>query len=989
MCPGPLPARQPALTSGMARPQRRTTDTVDLTRQKLKSNQYDDATAFGINLIREGSYSKAKEHFLSKQDLGYLALYGAAQASYYLKEYDECLSYLVSALKDATEDPWVYNMLGFVYLAKKQYLLAKGSFETSLKLVDDPWAHYGMAALYEATMNFKAARKIYEAIQGQGRVGLLAQKGLERTSKSKFSEFDRYEIFAAKESGTTRISAEFNASIYRWLYEDLVGLSAEELLTHFTTHGRIEGRIASERAAHTKLQELLQQCPSSFSVQAYLALNPELRALTEQAPHRIVAEYRLVKHYAEYGKDEGRPISFIDRKDEMSVEDKNYHINRYQKDLQHFLSGEKRLELGTKKSKPVLSIIIVVYNKPHFLYRCLNSILLSTFENYEVIIVDNASKKETHEIYSRLDGEVKVIKNQRNVHFLLAANQAAKEARGEYLVFLNSDAFLEASTLAELVYSFQRHTHADIIGGQVLHLDGHLQEAGSVIFSDASCRGVGRRMRPDVHMFSFDRYVDYVSGACFGVKRATWEKMGGFDEEFAPAYYEESDFCARAWQRNLKVLYTPRIKIYHFEFGSSDKSSSYLDLQKKNQKVFLQKHKNWLVGNQSPSAYNEFSLTAAGRYDTYRRRILFIDDVPPVASWGAGISRAFTILEQMVDMNCFVSHFSTNLKNPAMLSQLDQKFSSVEFIHGGDAYLEYLMEARSGFYDVIFCSRPHNISRLKNILAKTKISPPRLVYDAEAVFAVRDVQLDYFLATEKHFSNNDSRIFKELELYADARCLTVVSPREVPLFRSTFPNARIEVLSHTFEPGELVNLKKNKNKVLFLGAIHGTDAPNYDSVMFILTFIAPRLLSVCPEVEISIAGNVSSVAIKDQLEELCQQTKNVKFLGKVENLKELVAGYDAFLAPTRLAAGLPHKVQEMASLGLPCIITPVLAQQLGWDNGKHCLIASSPSEYVDSIASLTGNAKLRHALRDAANAELQENHSCEKFGKTLEKVLFD
>ena len=94
-------------------------------------------------------------------------------------------------------------------------------------------------------------------------------------------------------------------------------------------------------------------------------------------------------------------------------------------------------------------------------------------------------------------------------------------------------------------------------------LDGTLQEAGSLIWQDGSCLGYGRGDDPEQPEYMFRRDVDYCSGAFLLFRKQDFAALQGFDEAFAPAYYEESDFCIRLRKSGKRVVYDPRAVITH------------------------------------------------------------------------------------------------------------------------------------------------------------------------------------------------------------------------------------------------------------------------------------------------------------------------------------------------------------------------------------------------------------------------------------------
>ena len=191
----------------------------------------------------------------------------------------------------------------------------------------------------------------------------------------------------------------------------------------------------------------------------------------------------------------------------------------------------------------------------------------------EIIIVDNNSHDETSLLLDRLRG-ARIIRNAENRNFLLAVNQAAKEARGEYLLLLNNDAQVLPGTLRSALNTIRSAPDIGAVGGRLILLDGTLQEAGSIIWNDGSCLGYGRGDNPFAPMYMFRRDVDYCSGAFLLTPRSTSGKeLGGFDERFKPAYYEETDYCTRLWERRLRVVYDPNAVLLHYEFASSESAN--------------------------------------------------------------------------------------------------------------------------------------------------------------------------------------------------------------------------------------------------------------------------------------------------------------------------------------------------------------------------------------------------------------------------------
>ena len=152
---------------------------------------------------------------------------------------------------------------------------------------------------------------------------------------------------------------------------------------------------------------------------------------------------------------------------------------------------------------------------------------------------------------------------------MVAANQGAALARGEFILFLNNDAEPMPGSLAALVDTLSQSPSIGAVGGKLVFPDGTLQEAGGIVWSDGACESYGRGQDPSAPEFCFERDVDFCSGAFFLTRRETFQGYGGFDERYRPAYYEDVDYCVRLWKDGLRVVYQPAAVAIHFEFGSA------------------------------------------------------------------------------------------------------------------------------------------------------------------------------------------------------------------------------------------------------------------------------------------------------------------------------------------------------------------------------------------------------------------------------------
>lgn len=228
------------------------------------------------------------------------------------------------------------------------------------------------------------------------------------------------------------------------------------------------------------------------------------------------------------------------------------------------------IEISTiKHAPPLVSIIIVNWNKANLLQRCLDSIkLLTAYPNYNVIVVDNASDDGSINLLNAQFPWVNVICNADNVGFSLGNNMgidyAMKHYRPDFILLLNNDTeIIEKDWLSRLVCDASTGNGIGVIGCKLLSQNGEVQHVG-ITFSYA-----GPALIPPSKMPSPGLYpVDAVLGACFLIPKRTIDAIGLLDSGYSPFQHEESDYCARAKASNLITVVDTRVSIVHLGFSS-------------------------------------------------------------------------------------------------------------------------------------------------------------------------------------------------------------------------------------------------------------------------------------------------------------------------------------------------------------------------------------------------------------------------------------
>ncbi|MBP8937036.1 MAG: class I SAM-dependent methyltransferase, partial [Agrobacterium sp.] len=408
--------------------------------------------------------------------------------------------------------------------------------------------------------------------------------------------------------------------------------------------------------------------------------------------------------------------------------------------LDAFLSSDSILNLPSAP-QPDVSIILVLHNQAEMTYACLAAIrecLENSAVRIETILLDNGSDDRTHALLERIEG-ARIIRNDQNLHFPRGVNAAADHAGGRHILLLDNDVQITQGSLETAARLLDTDPSIGAVGARIILPDGTLQEAGAIIRADGSRSGYGHGRNPEDAEFMFRRDVDYCSGAFLMTPRTLFERLGRYDETCAPACHEDADYCVRVWKENLRVVYEPGIVVHHFEFADSGKDSGALRLRERNQGLFRDRHAGWLA--QQSTAQDSPYL--ARHHRPHKPRILFIADQVPEEWPGAGFSRTFDIVQEFVRQGLQVTLFPTAGRPENRHEIWKAVPATVEIVlpreEGAD--LRRLLAERKGFFDGIFVTRPHNMQKLRAVLDKEPElkGQARLIYDAEALFANREI----------------------------------------------------------------------------------------------------------------------------------------------------------------------------------------------------------------------------------------------------------
>jgi GT2 family glycosyltransferase len=677
---------------------------------------------------------------------------------------------------------------------------------------------------------------------------------------------------------------------------------------------------------------------------------------------------------------EDRDLALVEDRDASPPLDAKAQVAAQAKaELADFLASGARLAFFDGEA-PDISALIILWNQAHLTLRCLRALekecKIAGAPSLEIVLVDNASSDETSELLSRLDG-ARIIRKMENVGFVRACNQAAAIARGPTLLFLNNDAFVRLGALSAAHVALKRSPDVGAVGGRLIMPSGLLQEAGCIVWSDGSTSGYGRGLAADAGEAMFRRDVDYCSGAFLLTPRVLWEKLGGFDESYAPAYYEEADYCMRVWEVGLRVVYEPAAAVDHYEFGSSN-YDEIVATALLNRKRFRARHAEVLHHSHLPAAPANV-LAARSHRDPGRRRLLVLDNEVPLRALGGGCPRMRETLVEAAAAGWLVSFYP--LQNPKVdwaAARADLSCEIEILSDRGAADLGKFLEERRGYYDLVLVSRPDNMALVRAALRERPylICGARLIYDAEALFAARIIAEATLEGRPLPTEEVDRIINDEISLAEGADGIVCVTEAEAKAFRNRHL-APVYILGYSTEPRFDAPGFEGRHGFLF---VLEQQAPNWRGLKWFVREVWPLIRSKLPDATMIVAGH-----LHPNYSEL--ETCGVRLVGPVADLHSLYNAARVFVAPIQFAAGVPIKIVEATAAGLPTAATSLMARQLGWAPSVEIAAEDEPMALAAAAVTLHEESSAWSAVRAAAQQRIAREYSAEAFRSRLRELL--
>lgn len=630
-----------------------------------------------------------------------------------------------------------------------------------------------------------------------------------------------------------------------------------------------------------------------------------------------------------------------------------------------------RLEFPVEE-KPKVSIVIPVYNQIHYTYDCLVSILEHTKDvSYEVIIADDVSTDATAYL-DRYAKNLVICRNSTNQGFLRNCNQAARSARGEYIMFLNNDTQVTEGWLSSLVELIESDETIGMVGSKLMYPDGRLQEAGGIIWSDGSGWNYGRLDDPDKPEYNYVKDVDYISGAAILLSAKLWNQIGGFDTRFAPAYCEDSDLAFEVRKAGLRVVYQPKSRVIHFEGisnGTDVGGSGLKRYQVVNAEKLKEKWKNELAlqcentGNPDPFRARERSMG--------KKILLVVDHYVPTYDRDAGSKTTFQYLKMFLKKGYVVKFLGDNfLREEPYTGTLQQM--GIEVLYGEEYRVRIWEWLKDHGKDIscVYLNRPHIASKYIDYIREN--TPMKIIYYGHDLHFLRESR-EYELTGDVK-KRQEAEYWKAIEFSIMRRADMSYYPSyiERDAILEVDPSIRVkDITAYVYDRfREKIETDFSRREgLLFVGGF--AHPPNADGVLWFVREIYP-LIREKLEAPFYIVGSRAT----EEIRALEQPGNGIIVRGFVsdEELEELYGSCRIVVVPLRYGAGVKGKVVEAVYNGAPIVTTGVGAEGIA-DAGRVMKIADDPETFAETVVQLYRDEEGCRAMCEMTQTYIREHFS--------------
>ena len=632
---------------------------------------------------------------------------------------------------------------------------------------------------------------------------------------------------------------------------------------------------------------------------------------------------------------------------------------------------------------PLVSIIIPVHNNFNYTYNCISSILDSEKSiSFEIIISNDNSNDDTIFLktkYFKNNKNIYIYNNHKAYNFLLNCKRAAKRARGKYLLFLNNDTKVHKEWLTYLLKLIENDEKVGMVGSKLIYPDGLLQEAGGIVWSNGECLNYGRGSNSDYPEYNYVKEVDYISGTSIIIRRSLWEKIGGFDKRFIPAYYEDTDLAFELRKLGYKVMYQPLSVVEHYEGISNGKEliSGIKKYQVKNKIKFIDKWKNELK--------NQILETYMARDRCFNKsRIFVIDRFVPNFDKDAGGRCCFMYLNLYQRLGLQVTFLGNDFQKIEPYTTILQQ-KGMEILYGdsfkNESYLDNWFKDNLKYFKFVYLQRPDIGQKYIDLIRK--YFSGKIFYFAHDLHHIR-LAREYNITHDKNkYIESETVKQIEMEIFNKVDIIHVVGDFEYNYLKEKFENKIIRNIPLFIYENNYDIIEKDFSKrnglIVVAGLLH---APNADGVLWFAKEVYPKIIDKFTEMIWYIVGS----GIPDEINNL--ESKNIKIKGFLsdEELHLLYQKCRIAIAPLRFGAGVKGKILEAAHNQIPIVTTSIGGEGLDKSLGAF-IVEDNAEKMAKLICELYEDLPKLKQMSDSGKLLIEKYFSLDKAKEILMKDL--
>lgn len=654
---------------------------------------------------------------------------------------------------------------------------------------------------------------------------------------------------------------------------------------------------------------------------------------------------------------------------------------RLKKVIPRKLNKINRSSLIFNSSKnPKVSIIIPFYNQEMYTWNCLQFLHKNITDKhpYEIILIDDNSSEKYD--FSLISG-VQLIKNDENLGFLKNVNKGINFAKGDFIYLLNNDTEVYENFLDELFFVFENFENVGAVGSMLLNPDLTLQEAGCVFMKDFTIHQIVRNRKPFYPEVNYIRQVDYCSGCSLLFKKYKDNgELNLLDEQFAPAYFEETDLCFDLkYNQNKKIYFTPFSKVLHFNgITYNSKSTENIESQnrkeilfKNNQEKFYNKWKNQI------DSINSISVEERIIELNNNKTIVFFNDTIPEFDKDSGSNRLKEIMDIFVKEGFHVSLITKDIFIwQAYLDTYQRMGISVFYEFKQYKNYTYFIEKYCLKTKYVWLYGPNTFDRYFNKI-KALFPQAKFIYDMVDIHHLRYDRALKLDPNNKKLTKEFTK-YKNLELLAcgQSDIIITISDAEKDYMKKFIDSDKMTTISNIHYPkvrkSEVPSFETRKD-LIFIGSTHH---PNVDALQMLYKEIMPLVWRVIPDLKVNVVGNINTVVdtIKDP---------RIVMHGYVADIEKLFLQSRFMVAPLLIGAGVKGKIGQAFEYYLPVVTTTVGAEGMLLKDKENVLIADTAKSFAETIIDLYNNKEKWQILSDNSEKSLYP-FSKEKVIKEIE-----